>query len=70
VAVTNTILASQTLGITVTVGNSVTLEATLWGSDAWANDADWGGAGTVITGTLAHNTFTPRRIHLPLVLRQ
>jgi hypothetical protein len=57
VAVINTILASQTLGITVTVGNSVTLEATLWGSDAWANDADWGGAGTVITGTLAHNTW-------------
>jgi hypothetical protein len=70
VAVTNTILVSHTVGIRVTAGNTATLEATLWGSGPWANDTDWGGAGTVITGTLAHNTFTPRRIHLPLVLRQ
>jgi len=43
---TDTILVSHTVGISVTAGNTVTLDATLWG-----NDADWGGAGTIITGT-------------------
>jgi uncharacterized repeat protein (TIGR01451 family) len=57
VAMTNTILTSHTVGVIVTAGSTATLEATLWGSDAWANDADWGGAGTVITGTLARNTW-------------
>jgi thermitase len=55
VALTNTILVSHTVGITASAGNTVTLEATLWGKDTWANMIDWGGAGTVITGTLAHN---------------
>jgi parallel beta-helix repeat protein len=49
---TNTILVSHTVGITVTAGSTVTLEATLWGSGAWVNDANWGGDGTVITGTV------------------
>jgi len=53
VALTNTILVSHTVGITVAAGNTATLEATLWGSGAWANEADRGGAGIVITGT--HN---------------
>ena len=52
VALTNTILVSHTVGITVTAGNTATLEATLWGSDTWANDTDWGGAGTVITSNV------------------
>ena len=52
VALTNTILVSHTVGVTVTAGNTVTLEGTLWGSGAWANGADWGGDGTVITGTV------------------
>jgi uncharacterized repeat protein (TIGR01451 family) len=47
VAFTNTILASHTVGITVTGGNTVTLEATLW-----ANDTDWGGVGNIFTGTV------------------
>jgi hypothetical protein len=51
VALTNTILVSHTVGITVTAGNTATLECTLWGTGAWANDTDWGGAGTIITGT-------------------
>ncbi len=50
VSLTNTILVSQTVGITVSAGNTATLEATLWGSGAWANGSDWGGAGTVVTG--------------------
>lgn len=41
------------VGITVAAGNTATLEATLWGMGPWANGTDWGGVGTVITGT--HN---------------
>ena len=52
VAMTNTILVSHTVGITVTDGSTATLTATLWGSGAWANEDDWGGDGTVITGTI------------------
>ena len=55
VTLTNTILVSHTFGIYVSSGNTATLEATLWGSGAWANDSDWSGDGTVITGTLAYN---------------
>ena len=51
VAMVNTILVSHTVGIVVTAGNTATLEATLWGQGAWANRADSGGAGTVVTGT-------------------
>jgi parallel beta-helix repeat protein len=59
VFLTNTILVSHTVGINVTAGNpllgsnTATLEATLWGSGDWANGTDWGGTGTIITGT--HN---------------
>ena len=49
VALTNTILVSHTVGITVTAGNTATLESTLW----HGNTTDWGGAGTIVTGT--HN---------------
>jgi parallel beta-helix repeat protein len=52
VALTNTILVSHTVGIYVSSGNTATLEATLWGTDTWANEADWGGDGTVINGTV------------------
>jgi hypothetical protein len=51
VSLTNTILLSQTVGITVSAGNTATLEATLWGSGAWANGEDEGGAGVILTGT-------------------
>ena len=49
VTLTNTILVSQTVGITVTAGNTATLESTLWGNEAWGNDTDTGGAGTINT---------------------
>ena len=52
VALTNTILVSHTVGITVAAGNTATLEATLWGTGTWANLTDWGGAGTIRTGTI------------------
>jgi hypothetical protein len=51
-ALTNTIVASHTVGITVTAGSSATLEATLWGSGLWANLADWGGDGAILTGAV------------------
>jgi hypothetical protein len=49
VALTNTILVSHTLGITVAAGNAASLEATLW----YSNTQDWGGAGTIFVGV--HN---------------
>jgi len=48
---TNTILVSQTVGLTVTEGGTATLMGTLWGSGAWANGINWGGAGAINTGT-------------------
>lgn len=51
VALTNTILVGHTTGITVAAGNTATLEATLWGAGTWANGTDWGGTGTIVTGT-------------------
>jgi parallel beta-helix repeat protein len=52
VALANTILVSHTVGITVAAGNVVTLEATLWGDGDWTNNIDWGGMGTITTGTI------------------
>jgi len=52
VTMTNTILVNHTVGITVTDGNTATLEGTLWGSGNCTNTTDWGGAGTIITGTI------------------
>ena len=49
---TNTILVSHTVGISVTAGSTATLEGTLWGSGSWANGTDWGGEGSIITGTV------------------
>jgi len=49
---TNTILVSHTVGISVTAGSTAALEGTLWGTGPWANRTDWGGDGTVLTGTV------------------
>ncbi len=49
---TNTIVVSHSVGITVAAGNTATLEATLWGMDMWANGTDWGGKGAITTGTV------------------
>jgi uncharacterized repeat protein (TIGR01451 family) len=49
---TNTILVGHEVGITATAGNSALLQATLWGTGTWANTLDWGGSGTIATGTL------------------
>jgi parallel beta-helix repeat protein len=51
VALTNTILVSHTVGITVAADSAAMLTATLWGTGTWANLADWGGVGTIVTGT-------------------
>jgi parallel beta-helix repeat protein len=50
VTMTNNILVSHTVGITVASGCTVTLESTLWGTEGWANITDWDGSGTIITG--------------------
>jgi uncharacterized repeat protein (TIGR01451 family) len=55
VILTDTILAGQQIGLAVGAGSAATLESTLWGTGAWANTADWGGAGTILTGT--HNIW-------------
>jgi hypothetical protein len=52
VTLTNTILVSHTVGITVTSGGSASLDGTLWGNGDWANGTDWGGDGTIVTGTV------------------
>ncbi|MGD8474879.1 MAG: NosD domain-containing protein [Anaerolineae bacterium] len=52
IAMTNTILASHTLGIAVSTGNTATLEATFWGEDDWANDVDWEGEGEIDLGDI------------------
>ncbi len=52
VLLTNTIITSQTIGILVPGGCTGTLQATLWGSGAWANEKDWDGTGTILTGTI------------------
>ncbi|MBN2392445.1 MAG: right-handed parallel beta-helix repeat-containing protein [Anaerolineae bacterium] len=57
VVMTNTIMVSHTTGISVASGSTVTLEATLWGAGSWANAVDYGGPGTIVTGTLAHNLW-------------
>ncbi len=49
---TNTILVSQTVGLTVTEGCTATLIGTLWGGGDWANGTNWSGAGTINTGTV------------------
>jgi hypothetical protein len=48
---TNTILVSHTVGISITEEAVAELGATLWGSGTWANGRDWDGGGTIITGT-------------------
>jgi hypothetical protein len=52
VALTNTILVSHSVGITVAAGSTATLEATLWGTGTWANTTDWAGGGAITTGTV------------------
>jgi hypothetical protein len=48
---TNTILVSHTIGISVAQGSEAILESTLWGDGSWANETDWAGDGSIITGT-------------------
>jgi hypothetical protein len=52
VAMTNSILVSHTIGIEIAADNTAYLEATLWGTDTWANGTDWAGDGTILTGTI------------------
>ena len=49
----NTILVKQTIGVYI-VSGSASLEATFWGSGAWANDANTDGPGSINLGTLSY----------------
>jgi predicted outer membrane repeat protein len=49
VAMKNTILVSQTVGVFSTGGSTVTMEGTLWGDAEWANVTDT--VGTVLSST-------------------
>jgi hypothetical protein len=49
---TNTIVASHTVGIYADNGCTVTLEATLWGDGAWANGTRKGGSGIINDGEI------------------
>jgi hypothetical protein len=46
-ALTNTILVSHTVGISITSDSTAMLETILWGSGAWANGINWVGGATV-----------------------
>jgi uncharacterized repeat protein (TIGR01451 family) len=50
VTLTNTILVSHSVGISVDLDSSAYLEGTLWGSGEWANETDW--VGPVYPGTV------------------
>jgi len=50
VVLTNTIVASHSVGIQV-AGGSAAMEGTLWGDGVWANGSDWAGSG-IVTGTV------------------
>jgi len=47
VILTNNIVVSHTMGISVASGCSATLAGTLWGAGPWANGSDIGGEGTI-----------------------
>jgi uncharacterized repeat protein (TIGR01451 family) len=38
-------------------GTTLSLESTLWGTGAWANEVDWAGSGTILTGTAGNNVW-------------
>ena len=52
VALTNTIISSHTVGVLVDAGSIAHLEATLWGTGTWANEADWFGEGDIVSGSI------------------
>jgi hypothetical protein len=52
VVMSNTILVAHTTALYADTDSTARLEATLWGSGDWANETDWDGPGTILTGTL------------------
>ena len=52
VSLTNTILVSHTVGITLGATNIAHAEATLWGIGPWSNGTDWAGDGDMHIGTI------------------
>lgn len=62
VAMTNTIIFSHTVGITVSSGSTVALNSNLW----YENEMDWGGAGTInhVNDNTGDPAFAPDGYHL------
>jgi len=56
-ALTNTILVGHAVGVQAGEGTVVTLAGTLWGAGPWANEVDWQGPGTVLTGAPEDNVW-------------
>ncbi|MGC9357567.1 MAG: right-handed parallel beta-helix repeat-containing protein, partial [Anaerolineae bacterium] len=57
-ALTNTLLVSHTVGLSVTHGATATVATAFVGHGPWANNLDWGGGGAIITTTPGY-TGTP-----------
>lgn len=54
VTFTNTIVVDHSVGISISNETTVTMQATLWGTDAWANGSDWFNNGSLITAMNLH----------------
>lgn len=52
VELTNTILVSHTVGISVTSDSTATLHGTLWGTNEWANTLNWYGTHVFLTASV------------------
>jgi uncharacterized repeat protein (TIGR01451 family) len=57
VSFVNTVVVSHTTGVYAAEEASVSLEGTLWGAGAWANDVDWAGPGSIFTGAPEANVW-------------
>ena len=55
VTLTNTLIASHTVGLYVETGSHLAWENVLWGGGNWANGADSAGGGTVQAGSVTHS---------------
>jgi hypothetical protein len=54
VTLTNTIVASHTVGLYAEAGSTISWENVLWGSGAWSNGANTGGPGIINSGTISY----------------
>jgi hypothetical protein len=53
VVISNTIIVSHSIGVTVTAGNTVIMDGMLWGTGDAETPQEWGGEGTAIVGPVS-----------------